>query len=118
MPTVSSGRKAAAKVCRLILCEVCGAQKTLQRHHKDSNPLNNQPENISILCQKCHKEDHMSDGTWGKGKIKETICKVCGNVYLPKRTRRSAICSLACLSVWGLINANKRWKQSQVETRL
>jgi len=34
-------------------CEICGKQKA-QRHHKDGNPLNNNPTNISMLCPKHH----------------------------------------------------------------
>jgi hypothetical protein len=34
-------------------CEECGAAKT-ERHHKDGDPLNNEPENITILCRRCH----------------------------------------------------------------
>lgn len=35
-------------------CEVCG--KRGERHHKDSNPINNDPSNIVFLCRKHHME--------------------------------------------------------------
>lgn len=34
-------------------CERCGAEKA-ERHHRDANPLNNEPGNIAWLCRKCH----------------------------------------------------------------
>lgn len=34
-------------------CESCGAQAT-DRHHKDGDTGNNVPENIAILCRRCH----------------------------------------------------------------
>jgi len=34
-------------------CVKCGAQGT-DRHHKDGNPGNNIPENIEVLCRRCH----------------------------------------------------------------
>ena len=34
-------------------CVLCGNAKS-QRHHKDGNPRNNAPENIIIVCMKCH----------------------------------------------------------------
>lgn len=34
-------------------CESCGKAAT-DRHHKDSNPGNNEPENIAFLCRRCH----------------------------------------------------------------
>jgi hypothetical protein len=38
---------------RLGPCEICGNTRT-ERHHKDSNPLNNEPENVMILCRRHH----------------------------------------------------------------
>ncbi len=36
-------------------CENCGNSKA-QRHHKDNNTANNDPDNIQILCMRCHEE--------------------------------------------------------------
>jgi len=112
MTNLNSGRKAAQRLFRATLCEQCGSQETLQRHHVDRNPLNNLPENIKILCQVCHKNDHMRDGTWGAGKVEPAVCKVCSSLFQPKRTRRSSICSPACQSEWGRICAAKHWGRS------
>ena len=36
-------------------CVRCGAEKS-ERHHRDGNTLNNEPENIEVLCRRCHME--------------------------------------------------------------
>jgi hypothetical protein len=36
-------------------CEVCG-EPGKDRHHKDANPLNNDPSNVLKVCRKCHME--------------------------------------------------------------
>ena len=36
-------------------CELCGAPGH-DRHHKDGNPVNNDPSNIQSLCRRCHME--------------------------------------------------------------
>jgi hypothetical protein len=36
-------------------CSACGAQHA-ERHHKDGDTANNEPDNIAILCRKCHME--------------------------------------------------------------
>ncbi|MGR2681598.1 HNH endonuclease signature motif containing protein [Chromobacterium haemolyticum] len=113
MKTGNTGRKAAQRIFKATACERCGSTETLQRHHKDRNPANNSPENVEILCLKCHKADHMLDGTWGRGTVEPATCKVCSQEFLPKRTRRSSICGAACLAEWGRVNAAKRWNTSR-----
>jgi 5-methylcytosine-specific restriction endonuclease McrA len=39
-------------------CEFCTTTKNLTIHHKDGNPTNNQPENLQVLCDYCHKNVH------------------------------------------------------------
>lgn len=59
-PDVSAvvGRKRALRLYPNIgPCTECGADKT-ERHHKDENPANNAPENIAVLCRKCHLREH------------------------------------------------------------
>lgn len=62
-------------------CEVCG-DKNAERHHKDANTGNNTPENIAILCRRCHM---IVDGRlekFKKGNRKPALpprpCKTCG----------------------------------------
>ena len=43
-------------------CSICGYNKftdILQVHHKDGNKLNNDPNNLEILCPNCHCEKHL-----------------------------------------------------------
>lgn len=41
-------------------CEECGKKGTKKHpvtvHHKDGNCCNNLPENLEVLCPKCHRE--------------------------------------------------------------
>ncbi len=53
--TAHSGRGRALKLFKNIgPCCNCGAEKS-ERHHIDGNTLNNSPENIKILCRRCHQ---------------------------------------------------------------
>lgn len=52
-----SGRGRAEKLFNLGQCKTCGGVGRV-RHHKDKNPLNNDPENVQILCHKCHNGIH------------------------------------------------------------
>lgn len=48
-------RERAQRMYPLQPCEVCGSEKT-ERHHRDSNPGNNERENIAFLCRVHHME--------------------------------------------------------------
>lgn len=63
----TSGRKRAQRATPMQKCNRCPQTIGLQRHHKDRNPMNNDPTNIEVLCQACHTDDHKTDGTWGHG---------------------------------------------------
>lgn len=65
--TMNSGRRAAQRMVLAKKCNRCPATTNLQRHHRDRNPRNNSGENVETLCQTCHKNDHMTDQTWGRG---------------------------------------------------
>lgn len=41
-------------------CQKCGATEKLDVHHKDSNPLHNNEENLTTLCHSCHMSHHQS----------------------------------------------------------
>jgi hypothetical protein len=46
-------------------CEQCGSKKTLAIHHpyyeQDKNPWDYKPEEMEILCRRCHYKHHFSD---------------------------------------------------------
>lgn len=106
----NSGRKRAQKLFKMKTCLKCGDTQNLQRHHKDGNPLNNDPLNVGILCRVCHKNIHVSNGTWSTGPAKLNTCSVCGKQFNAKdhRNRANKICSAKCLSEWGSLCAMKR----------
>lgn len=39
-------------------CEICGATKDLEVHHKDKNHSNNNPNNLITVCRSCHQKVH------------------------------------------------------------
>lgn len=41
-------------------CYLCGSQKAIEEHHIDWHHENNEPENRSHLCHRCHMELHRS----------------------------------------------------------
>jgi len=48
------------------VCQKCGYSKyeILQVHHKDRNPLNNELENLELICPNCHFEEHFLEKSW------------------------------------------------------
>lgn len=55
--TEKSGRSRAIRAYPLIGgCVRCGASKA-ERHHKNGNTADNRPENIEIVCRRCHMEE-------------------------------------------------------------
>jgi hypothetical protein len=57
--TEKQGRNQAQKRYQLQPCEHCGATRDLHRHHRDHNPLNNDPSNIGFFCSRCHTQLHV-----------------------------------------------------------
>jgi hypothetical protein len=54
-----TGRKRAQRAYPdLVECKSCGATDNLQRHHKDRDTMNNDPDNIETLCASCHGSLH------------------------------------------------------------
>jgi thymidylate synthase ThyX len=53
-----SGRTRANRLYSADRCALCQSDYRVQRHHKDGDPTNNQPDNIVILCDPCHKANH------------------------------------------------------------
>lgn len=57
LPEAVRGHRKAAELYELTDCERCGKPGEA-RHHRDRNPENNAPENIEVLCLKCHRLEH------------------------------------------------------------
>jgi hypothetical protein len=71
------GRQRAQARYRADSCDRCGSEKHVERHHKDDNPLNNDPDNIQRLCVRCHMlEDGRAQKYWQKPKLKDQIDEV------------------------------------------
>ena len=67
--TKTEGRNQAKQLYRADDCETCGKSGPyLHRHHKDRNPMNNDRENISILCVSCHTDVHFPNRAKNAGK--------------------------------------------------
>ena len=76
-------------------CEGCGTDKRkLHVHHRDENPLNNDPLNLQTLCASCHKLAHSPNFTatpiqrkpcahCSKGAVKIGLC----NTHLTRLRR-------------------------------
>lgn len=106
----NTGHKAAQRMFMVDKCETCGGTTILQRHHIDRDPTNNVPQNVQILCQECHKNTHMADGTWGWGTVAMATCRICGMEFRPTRTRRSVLCgNPQCHQELGRRSAVLRW---------
>lgn len=60
--TKSTAYHRAQRYYPLQPCEICGKEPggdpRVERHHKDRNPLNNEPDNIQFLCENCHYKTH------------------------------------------------------------
>ena len=91
-------------------CQLCGSKKRVQRHHP-----NQDPEVFWVVCQKCHTDIHMKEGSWGKGLKKIRACVICGKEFLPSHSKRNKTCSKNCLSELGRINARKRWQKTEAD---
>lgn len=62
------GRKIARRKKPRVACSACGTTRRLEVHHKDKDATNNAPDNLEVLCLKCHRSRHKS----------EHVCRVCG----------------------------------------
>ena len=61
--SAKAGRNRCQKMFPVRQCEICGDDckdcGRLHRHHKDGNTLNNTPENVQVLCARCHSLTHV-----------------------------------------------------------
>lgn len=96
-----AGRARARKSYILGLCAQCG-QPGSDRHHRDGNTLNNTPENIEILCRRCHMtvdgrlNAFLEMAKQPKPQLRTEIapCINCKEPFKPLRKGRCRKCSL------------------------
>jgi 5-methylcytosine-specific restriction endonuclease McrA len=63
-----SAKRAAQLVKDAGLCSRCGGDGSESRlgvHHRDRDKHNQMPENLEILCHRCHMQDHAKHGETG-----------------------------------------------------
>lgn len=98
-------------------CEECGLtewngkQIKLQIHHINGNPLNNNVDNLKILCPNCHSQTDNFTGRANRGKFKRVFtgeykhkCKNCGKRL--RRNNKTGLC-IDCLKL--------KWKSARKE---
>ena len=58
-------------------CDICGkTEGVLDVHHRDFDPdhKNNEPENLQILCKKCHCKVHLEHRKNKKREVNDSAC--------------------------------------------
>jgi len=58
----NAGNLRAWRKYKVNICDTCGSKENLERHHIDKNTLNNDKDNILILCETCHRGHHVGQG--------------------------------------------------------
>jgi len=98
-------RKASQRLMPLsdASCAQCGSTAQLQRHHRNYTPTD-----FIVLCQRCHANLHIADGSWGRGRKMIKDCVICGKPF-QYRHSTNRTCSNVCFSELGRLNASKRW---------
>ncbi len=98
VPKKCGGRRARRLFEIVGPCELCRKRAT-DRHHRDGNPLNNDPNNLQALCRKCHM---VSDGRLARFKQLASApkahspkrpCENCGTPSKPLRKGRCHKCT-------------------------
>lgn len=68
-------------------CERCGRKKNLQVHHKTyRNIFNEEPSDLEVLCDKCHRGEHFTPK--GKRKQKGNVGQSLANKVAAKKAKR------------------------------
>mgnify|MGYP001608982363 CR=1 FL=1 len=66
-------------------CERCGKATKRHVHHKDENPLNNDPSNLETLCASCHQLSHSPNWDATTGQLKPCL-------HCSQPARRKGLC--------------------------
>ena len=69
----------------LATCQECGGRPAVERHHRDGNPLNNAPENLALVCRRCHMRLDGRTATEAARRLGRTHCQH-GHEYTPENT--------------------------------
>lgn len=85
-------------------CSECGSTDSLERHHPDYS----KPEEVLILCKKCHTEHDLAEG-YKTPRRAPKACVVCGTMFAPTHSTNKTCKSVVCRAELGRRNANKRW---------
>ncbi len=104
----NSARKQAQREVKAEKCVKCGETKNLQRHHEDYR----KPQEVVILCQICHKNHHVANGTWAVRK-KPRVCVVCDLIHYNGQSNAKT-CSPKCFKELARRHARKRWDSNGV----
>lgn len=94
-----AGRSKAIAVVPLTRCEDCGVgysgPRSLHRHHVNSDATDNRPENLLVLCPRCHRRRHEDIGTgFGAKRVPDRRCERCGQEF--HKTHGERYCSPEC----------------------
>jgi hypothetical protein len=90
--TPKTGRGRALKQYPVLgACVQCG-QPARHRHHVDRNPLNNEPENVQLLCTTCHGLAHRGEKKPTRAPKPAQPCITCGQPARPMRRGRCKLC--------------------------
>lgn len=89
-------------------CPVCGTKAKLNVHHKNKDRQDNRPENLEVLCPKCHFKEHFKNFKYERVNLK---CEFCGKTVslYPYRAKQFRFCSKSCC---GKNMCARRWHNS------
>lgn len=87
-------------------CEKCGSKKNLVRHHEDYD----KPEDVIILCKKCHSLWHKDNKAKNKGNILNITVRI--PVYLYKKMENKKKQSMYSINLQ-IVEAIKKDKEIQ-----
>lgn len=86
-------------------CQDCASNRSLQVHHIDGDPSNNDESNLILLCKPCHSDRHLKQGEINAAALilsnrvyaerVSKICPVCNKQFSPK-LKRQVCCSKRC----------------------